>query len=240
MRTRSNSFLPLLLLCLLITALTVLAKPLSAQRSQFRHRYDLRPFNFGMMLGTNINTFDMSANSTLFQGAGNGYDLTLTPRPGIEIGLITNLNLHNNIDLRVIPHFSLANRNVNFRYGSPEIEDEIKTVEFAEMKIPFLMKFKSDYYKRVRVYTVAGAQYGINFQSNKKVRNDATLIKTTKGDLSWVLGVGVDLYGERIKLTPEIRYSRGFFDIYSPENTVNANAISSLRSQTISFVLNFE
>jgi hypothetical protein len=85
-----------------------------------------------------------------------------------------------------------------------------------------------------------GIKYSINLASDKKVRDDPNLIKIEKNDLCWITSFSIDLYGEKLKLSPEITYSLGLKNIYVPENTSYGNNIKSIRSQCILVGLNFE
>lgn len=198
-------------------------------------------------MGLNYNTFDMSSSVNLRDRYTGVFlrDVDLQGMPGISLGLITNFNLkgspfENNFDIRFTPCVTLEQRNIRFNHGMFGDSVITKKVESSDLNFPIVVKFKSNYYNRVRVYMTAGMQYSINMVSNKKVLNDPSLIKTDKGDLTWIASFGIDLYGERLKLSPEIRYSRGMTNIYSPKNTAFSNAIKDLHSQSITFLLNFE
>ena len=228
--------------------LAVITAPAFGQRkTKFRHPFDLRPFNLGFSMGLNYNTFDMTGAVNLTDRETGIFlrDIDLQPMPGISLGLITNFNLkntpfENNFDIRFTPCVTLEQRNIRFNHGMFGDSVVVKKVESSDLNLPIAIKFKSNYYSRVRVYCTAGMQYSINMVSTKKVRNDPSLIKVERGDLTWTASFGVDLYGDRLKLSPEIRYSRGITNIYSPKNTSFANAISDLHSQSITFLLNFE
>jgi hypothetical protein len=87
---------------------------------------------------------------------------------------------------------------------------------------------------------LTGLQASFNLNSNKKVLNDPDLLKTQTTDIAFVGAIGVDLYGERLKLSPEFRFTRGLINIYEPINTRFPRAISDLFSQLFVFTLNFE
>jgi hypothetical protein len=164
-------------------------------------------------------------------------DIKAEAEVGINLGMISNLKLHNNIDLRFIPAVSLQQR--TFRYF---IADTMRTrkLEASYIDLPMLIKFKSNFYAHHRIYVATGAKLSINMVSNRRVDNDPDLLKIDRTDLSWEFAFGIDIYGERVKLCPEIRYSLGLPNIYIPKNTNYGTAIRMLTSQSILLCLNFE
>ena len=207
------------------------------------HPFDLRPFNLGFYMGTHYGTYDATTFAPLTQGSSRLKEVRLVGKPGINLGLITNLNLGDNFDFRFVPSVSLEQRDFEFRFFSqtPLVDSVvIKKVEASNLNLPFMVKFKSNYYKRVRVYCVGGIQASVNMASTKKVKNDPNLLKTQSLDIAGVAAVGVDLYGERLKLSPEIRFTHGINNLYIPKNVTFANAIGDFRSQALIFSLNFE
>lgn len=234
-RFREIKPLPLFLFSCLLLACTW-----SEASAQYNHlRYDVRRFNLGFLMGVNVSDVKMYYHELEYtrrhpQGLR---DIRAEAEAGITLGMISNLKLHNNIDLRFIPAVSLQQR--TFRYY---IQDTVRTrkLEASYIDLPLLIKFKSNFYAHHRVYVATGAKVSINMVSNKRVDNDPDLIKIDRTDLSWEFAFGVDIYGERVKLCPEIRYSLGLKDIYIPKNTNYGSAIRMLTSQSIMFCLNFE
>ena len=79
-----------------------------------------------------------------------------------------------------------------------------------------MLQWKTKYWKRTRLYVLTGVQAGVNLNPSKKVKDDKNLLKIRSNDASIILGVGFNIYGERVKLSPEIRYSAGITNIYEP------------------------
>ncbi len=217
---------------------------LQGQSYQARHPFDFRNFNLGFLMGLNYNSYNLKEQINIVDQGVLLKQIEVIPRPGLSLGMITNFNLHRNISFRFIPTISLEQRNFNYYFATQnEAIDSlgaIRKIEASYLNLPFMFQFKSNYYNKTRLYVLSGAQLGINLASNKKVRDDPSLLKITTQDVSLVFGVGMNLYGDRIKLSPEIRYSLGLFNIYEPENTSHAAAISRLSSQVITLIFNFE
>ena len=202
-----------------------------------RHPFDLKRFNLGLLMGFNYNSYNLKEQINITENGRTLYDVELISRPGVNIGMITNLNLAKAHSLRLIPTISLEQRDVNFHYGDGS---ETKKIEASYLNLPLVWQYKTAYYEATRVYTLLGVQWGANLASNEKVLNDPSLLKIRRQDISLVIGFGVNLYGDRLKLSPEIVYKMGLFNIYEPLETDFSSAISSLHSQVLSINVNFE
>ncbi len=213
----------------------------TSQAQRFgKHEFDYKLFNLGFQIGLNYSTYNLEEDILV---SSPGFttvveNIEMNPQPGIRLSIITNLNIHNNFALRFIPGVSLEQRNFKFYFDTGLVED--RKVEATYLYLPLLLQFKSDYYNRTRFYIVGGGQMGINFASNKRVRDDPGLLKINKQDLSIVVGLGFTLYGDKIKLSPELTYSFGLSNIYEPKFTTHAEAIQSLKSQVLALIINFE
>ena len=215
-------------------------------KAQRMHYFDTRQFNLGFTMGLNYGGYDMTSQVNQVDPSTQRllYRVELIRKPGIYLGLITNMNIANNVDLRFMPSVSLEERDFNF-YFNPETTQQnvsvvTKKIEASNLNLPLLIKFKSNYYKNTRVYVMFGIQPSFNLSSTKKVRNDPQLLKTQRNDLSYVASFGVDLYGEKLKLSPELRFTRGLRNLYVEDNTEFPKAISDLFSQLLVLNINFE
>lgn len=217
-----------------------------ALQAQRMHHFDIRPFNLGFTMGLNVAGYDMTSQINQFD-AQTGWTVKrveMVRKPGIYLGLISNLKLHDNIDFRFLPSVSLEERDFLFHMDTSAaraVEPIVrKKIEASYLNLPIVLKFKSNYYKRVRVWTQLGIQPSVNLASNKKVKNDPELLKIQPFDVAAFASIGVDLYGERLKLSPEFRFTRGLRNIYVPDRTRFPRAISDLFTQVLVFNINFE
>lgn len=209
-------------------------------------RYDLRWFNLGFLAGMNLSQVRIqygSLRSPNYPIPGVLYNLEIKQTPGITLGMITNLRLGNNFDLRFIPAIALQERRFNYYFtSSVPGQDSVMTraLEMANVDLPLMLKFKSDVYRNHRVYVMAGLKYSRNLVSDKRARDDPNLIRVSSNDFSLEFAFGIDIYSDRVKLCPEIRYSMGLVNIYSPQYTRYGNAIQNLTTQSLLFCINFE
>ncbi|MEO0470211.1 MAG: porin family protein [Bacteroidota bacterium] len=203
------------------------------------HPFDFKRFNLGFQMGLNQNRYNLKDQIQICEDGICLEQINMIPKVGMTLGMITNYNLHDQVSLRFIPSVSLEQRDFDYFFDdSPQ--PVIRKIEAAYFNMPFMVQFKTKYYKRSRIFVNLGAQVGLNLNSNKKVLDDPDLLKIKKQDFSLVIGGGINLYGDRIKLSPEIRYTAGLTNVYVPENTTHATAISQLFSQVLAFIVNFE
>ncbi|MCX7764777.1 MAG: PorT family protein [Bacteroidia bacterium] len=208
-------------------------------RAQYNLYYDLRSFNLGFNIGANysqvkIHYTHLQYNDTNAQGPSM---VRVEGIPGINLGLIMNKKLHKYFDLRMIPTVSLQQRNIFFELRDTTLK---RRLEASYLYIPLLLKYKSQFYQGYRVYVIGGGQVGINLASDKRVRDNPELIRTERVDFQWMAGVGMDLYLDKVKFSPELVYSLGVRNIYDPTGTRFGYVIRSLYMQTITLNLHFE
>ncbi len=207
--------------------------------SQLNNHHDFRKFNLGFNMGLNFSDVIFKYGSLQNNPNKPGLkDITAKSTPGINLGLITNFKIAEFWDFRFVPQISLQQR--NFTYVIDKDSSQKRRLEASYVDLPIWIKFKSELWQNHRVYVAAGVKYSINLSSDKKVRNDPDLLKIEKTDYSLICSFGIDIYGDKIKLTPEITYSYGLRNIYVPENTSYSNNITRINTQMLLISLNFE
>lgn len=228
------------LLCALLCALSFSA--LLGQGYGRMHPHDFRDFNFGFIMGLSYNQYNLKKQVNVWERGILLRRIELQPQPGINLGMISSLKLNNQVSLRFTPSVSLELRNFNYVFADRRGNDSIaiRRVDPAYFNLPLLLQFKTPFYDAYRFYLLAGPQIGFNRNMLRRVQDDPDLLKIQTQDLSFVVGAGMTLYGDRLKLSPELRYSIGLRNLYVPENTSFASAISLLLSQVLTFNVNFE
>ena len=204
------------------------------------HPFDSKkkPFNLGFIMGLNYNSYNLKEQINICEGSICLNEIEVLPKLGLSLGMISNLRVADQISLRFVPTVSLEQRDFNYFFHRDSTV--LRKIEASYFNMPFMVQWKTKYWRRSRVYVLTGAQLGVNLNSNKKVRDDDNLLKIKTEDVSLVFGFGLNLYGDRIKLSPEIRYSLGIMNIYEPKFTSHATAIERLASQVLTIYVNFE
>ena len=84
---------------------------------------------------------------------------------GVGLGLLADLKLGENADLRFTPTLVFSNKTVNYRY-TPQANSEQQTisrqVKASFVDLPLLFKFKSDRKGNYRGYLIGGGKYSVN------------------------------------------------------------------------------
>lgn len=134
---------------------------------------------------------------------------------GIGLGLLADVKLTENTNLRFTPTLVFSNKTVNYTYaptGAGNHDRNLSTlVRASYIDLPILFKFKSDRKGNYRGYLIGGGKYSINVVSGKRY-NDSNavptekLLKTKPGYFSYEAGIGFDLYFDYFKMSPEIRW----------------------------------
>ena len=207
--------------------------------AQYNLYYDLRELNLGFNMGANYSQLKIQYNQLQYNTptANAPSMVQVEGVPGINLGLIVNKKLHKYFDLRSIVSVSLQQRNIYFVLRDTTIK---RRLEASYLYLPLLLRYKSQFYKGYRVYVLGGGQFGINLASDKRTRDNPELIRTERTDWQWVAGVGIDIYGDKVKISPELVYSLGLRNVYDPTGTRFGYVIRSLHMQTLTFNLNFE
>jgi hypothetical protein len=115
-----------------------------------------------------------------------------------------------------------------------------KSIQMANVDLPLTLKFRSKRMKDYRVYVLGGLKASIDMASQEKVVDDVDRVKLRRMDYSVETGVGLDLYLQYFKLSPEIKVANGLRNVMVPEQHVYANFIQSLRSRTWIVSFTFE
>ncbi|MCS7188770.1 MAG: porin family protein [Bacteroidia bacterium] len=207
--------------------------------AQYNLYYDLRSFNLGFSMGGNYSQVKIRYHQLQYNSPTNAAPkfVKVEGIPGINLGLIMSKKLHKYFDLRSIVSVSLQQRNIYFVLRDTTMK---RRLESSYLYIPLFLKYKSQFYKGYRVYVLGGGQLGINLASDKRTRDNPELIRTERVDWQWIAGVGIDIYADKVKLSPELVYSLGIRNIYDPTGTRFGYIIKSLHMQTLSLNLNFE
>lgn len=145
---------------------------------------------------------------------------------GMGLGLLADLKLTENANLRFTPSLVFSNKTVNYRYtphlptdrGSQHDRLLTSTVRASYIDLPLLLKFKSDRKGNYRGYLIGGGKYSINVVSGKRY-DDSGLsqvekyLKTKPGYFSYEAGIGFDLYFDFFKMSPEVKWVQSIGNI---------------------------
>ena len=104
----------LLLFILLFSSININA--FGQHRSLNLPRYDQKPLHFGFILGTSNLGF---AYRTQIQWPQDVYNVRISRQLGYTVGIVSNIRLSKNLDLRFIPTFTSGERKLFFDSVDP-------------------------------------------------------------------------------------------------------------------------
>lgn len=164
--------------------------------------FDDRKLHFGFYLGMNQNDFKLNLRNSNVQNA----NITVEPSVGFNVGLIADLRLHKNLNLRFEPGLMTNAKNVYFNHLSTP-RDSVREVSSTFLHVPLLLKFSTDRYKNIRPYIIGGLSYDYNFSSNQENQDDnaAGQFRMQTSNFMCEIGFGVDIYLYFFKFSPSIR-----------------------------------
>ena len=188
---------------------------------------DLRPFHFGVLVGTHFQDIE-------FQNAGL---VTYLDADGIEqqrwdtgftVGVLGEFRLNTHFQLRIAPAMYFGTRHLSF-YNMLEKDGAGNPIQQKqEMKTAYIscaldLIFAAQRFNNHRPYIMAG----INPMMNLNSKNE-DYIKLKKTDLFLELGLGCDFYLPYFKLRPELKFMYGITDTYDKNHIKNIKDKSTL------------
>jgi hypothetical protein len=215
----------------------------SAQRKKVQNlpKYDTQKVHFGFLLGANVTDF-VIRRAANFNQIDSLYTVESAKQTGFNIGIIGNLRLAENFDLRFVPDLAFSQRNLEYTFNTNGVQTTtIKEIESTFLNFPLDLKFKSNRVNNYRAYVIVGAKYSIDMVSQAKVENkDKDYVKLKKNDYGYQIGVGFDFYMERFKFSPEIKMYHGLNNLLVDDPKVFSSSLESLKSKVFQISLLFE
>ncbi len=207
--------------------------------------YDKEKLHFGFSLGVN------KADFVLFPAdASKKPDSILSvnsvPDWGFNLGIISDLRLHDYVTLRFLPALTFQSRTIEYNIHPTKSSNldtfyvSKKKLESTLLDFPINLKIRSERLNNVSAYLLVGGKYSIDLASQEKTKNP-DILKLTSKDLSFEAGFGLDFYLVYFKLSTEIKFSAGLRDrLYHGDNTPWSSSIGRLPTKVWLFSLNFE
>jgi hypothetical protein len=204
-------------------------------------KYDKQWIHFGFMLGMNNTDFKVTRSDDFYK---QDSAIVVTPigRPGFNLGIISDLHLSDNLNLRFVPALAFSQRDLEYQMVYPNSKSEVvlKKVESTFLEFPLELKFKSNRINNYRIYVTGGAKFMLDMVSQAKVENDEELVKLKREDYGYTIGLGMDFYMPLFKFAPEIKMFQGIPNLLVTDPSVYSTSLKSLKSRIFSVSLTFE
>jgi len=190
--------------------------------------------------------YDMVTNPTQPHEVYRGLSrITSQEKTGYGLGFVVNKRVSNHTDLRLTPTLVFSDRIINYVYVGAD-NNKQQVVESTLIDVPLGFKVKSDRRKNFRAYMIGGLKYSMDITSAKKTSNAGKspiemVLQNKKNFLSYEAGLGMDLYFEYFKMSPEIKYSSSFNSILDRDvNNPYSYPLNKLMLRHVTFSLFFE
>lgn len=217
---------------------------------------DLRPFHFGVFVGTHLQDLELAnvGPQTIVGEDGTTTEANIVADQdrwdmGFTVGVLGELRLTTHLQLRVAPALYFGTRHITFRNlgqtnaaGVPlEETQEMKTVYVSSA---FEMIFSAPRFNNHRPYLLAGVTPMINLSGR-----DSDYIRLKRYDGFVQIGVGCDFYLPFFKLRPELKFMYSLtnsLDTDHPRRLRDANmrayasSVREARSKIIALTFYFE
>lgn len=223
---------------LYILLATFLALPLrlSAQDRTVQNRpyTDLRPFHFGVIVGTHLQDIELRnvGPQTITYADGTTAEALVTTEqsrwdPGINVGVLGEFRLHEHFQLRIAPTMYFGARHIVFHdllnvdnSGRPaEVRQDMKS---AYITTSCDLIFSAPRFNNHRPYLMAGVVPMLNLTGK-----NSDYLRLKRYNLSMEVGLGCDFYLPFFKLRPELKF------VYGLGNALDTNHYKDLRDKNI-------
>lgn len=228
----------LYIILLLATSMVGFAQERTVQNRPYT---DLRPFHFGVMVGTHLQDLEIVNTGPQMVDLGDGNGLVQKVisvdqdrwDAGFTVGVLGELRLNTTFQLRIAPTMYFGTRHLTFRNltdlnakGQPiEKTQDLKSVYIS---CAFNLIAAAPRFNNHRPYLMLG----INPMANLSGKNDDYL-KLKGGDAYLEVGLGCDFYLPFFKLRPELKF------MYGLSNSLDANHVKELRDKNTQMYANF-
>lgn len=164
--------------------------------------FDKRKLHYGFYLGVNQNDFKLNLRNSTIANA----NITVTPSQGFNVGLIADVRLYKNLNLRFEPGLVTNSKNIYFNHLTTK-RDSVREISSTFLHVPLVLKFSTERYKNIRPYVLGGVSLDYNFTSNEENQDDnsAGQFRMKSTNFMYELGIGIDIYLNFFKLSPSIR-----------------------------------
>jgi len=209
---------------------------LSAQERSVENRpyTDLRPFHFGVVVGTHLQDIELMnvGPQVITAEDGTTTDALVTTDqdrwdPGFTVGVLGEFRLSKHFQFRIAPamyfgtrHFTFHNLLETDASGNPiEQRQDLKT---AYISTAMDLIFAAPRFNNHRPYVIAGLNPMLNLSSKED-----DYLKLKRYDVFFEVGVGCDFYLPFFKLRPEVKF------LYSLMNSLDTNHGSKIKDMSM-------
>jgi len=201
---------------------------------------DNKNLHFGFSVG--LNSMDLSVDRSM---VNNLYPDVTNIGYGFQVQIVSDLRLSKNFNLRFLPGISFGERNVSFYDLTDSTLVNEMSIESSYLDFPLYIKYRAKRLNNVRPYLLGGVNFRYDMSSKKSYDAEKNVyIRLKPGDVYMEFGVGIDLYLQYFKFSPEIKISKGMFNVLVDDTSAGFeqyfNSIDKLNSYIVMISFHFE
>ena len=216
----------------------------SQERIKYQPDYDAKRVHFGYFLGLATTTYKLRFNNAYLADINKTiYAITSPSSSGIKAGGVVNFHINDYFDFRIAP-LSVS------IYARKLLENDSiqhNQVDKAWFEIPMILKYKSERRHNSRMFIFGGVKYGFetNVVNKKAGVTQINNFSTKTSDFCIEYGMGLELFREYFKVTPELHFSHGIKNMINPgANGINKtnflSYIDRMNTHSVTFFLVFQ
>lgn len=240
----------------IVWAWMALASVTAQERAvQNRPYTDLRPFHFGIHVGTHLQDLEFVNVGPQVITADDGSQQTYTITAdqdrwdsGFNVGVLGELRINEYMQFRIAPTLYFGTRHISFHNMDAQAPDSLlkrtQTLKSVYIGSAMEMIFAAPRSNNHRPYVMLGVNPMVNLSSNS---NDYIQLK--KYDVFLEVGIGCDFYLPFFKLRPELKFMYGLTNTLDTNHAAQlkdasmkpyATAVNSARSKMVALTFYFE
>ena len=164
---------------------------------------------------------------------------------GAGLGIPIRMRISEHTDLRFSPGVLFSTYKMNYEFKDPEVETQFKEFNTSIAEFPLGIRLKSDRLNNVRAFMMGGLKYSFDWSSSKKNDNADNVgvnknLLYKKNFLSYEAGLGMEIYFEYFKLSPEFKLSYSINDMIKREGNAFDQPIERAKLRQFTFTLYIE
>lgn len=208
--------------------------------------YDAKTVRFGYFIGFASTHYTVRHAPTFTSAANTVLSLNSPNSIAIRAGAMINYHLNDYFDFRFSPlNIAIQNRTIAYVPDTgtgPGEEKEAFQDSKSWLEVPFHIKYKSERRGNSRMYIFAGGRWAFETNITTKKANKVNKNLTMRtNDFMLEYGVGLEFFREYFKMTPELHFSHGMFNMIRKDNSLQyLDHVNSLKTHSVSLLILFQ
>ena len=186
---------------LLFLSLFFLSINSSAQRNNSKienlQNFDQKKIHIGYYIGLNNYNYKLD----YLNNPSSEAIINIENSFGFNVGLIGDLKLRKNLNLRFEP--GLKTNKLNVLYPN----NDTREIKSTYIQLPLLLKYGAKRYNNIKPYVLGGLSTSFNLSGNQNSPEDNNngVFRLKTNTFYYELGFGIDFYLQYFKFSPSIR-----------------------------------